>query len=148
MKLDRDWYNHLDRISQRYAQLRRHFTSFSKSAVELLDSKPPAKELSIRPGPGEECISLSFAGTALRFQFLVEATPTDEALRGRVFVTRVAPSLTGTPDVIGSFTFNYQGFVDMDANDGADKRGIEDNASAIVLHFLDQALGKPLPGAN
>lgn len=144
MKLTEKVFDRVDHVARRYARFNEGFSSLLKGAEYLTEPSSPIKGLSLNASLDQNFFEVLFAGMTIRFCFFV-AYGIDGALAGRVGVVRVRPTFSDTQDIIGSFSFNGQGITDFDTSDGNDKLEISYNAAEIVLHFLDQALAKPLP---
>lgn len=144
MKLTDKVFDRIDHVGRRYAQFSEIFAQFLKGCTYLTDPSSPVKGIALSVSLDQNHFDVLFAGMVVRFHF-VAGYGADSALTGRVIVIRVSPTFSDTPDIIGSFLFNGQGITDFEVSDGSDKLEIEYNAAEIVLHFLDQALAKPLP---
>ncbi len=144
MKLTEKVFDRIDHVARRYARFKEGFASFLKGTEYLTDSSSPIKGLSLIASLDENHFDVLFVGITIRFSFLV-VYGTDGILSGRVVVVRVSPTFSDKKDIIGSFSFNSQGTTDFETLDGNDKLDIGYNAAEIVLHFLDQALAKPVP---
>lgn len=144
MKLTEKVFDRIDHVARRFARFSEGFAGFLKGAEYLTEPSSPIKGLSFNAALDKNFFEALFAGMTIRFCFFV-AYGTDGVLAGHVVVIRVRPTFSDTPDIIGSFSFNSHGITDFDTLDGNDKLEISYNAAEIILHFLDQALAKPLP---
>lgn len=144
MKLTAKVFERMDHVARRYDRLKEGFSNFLKGSEYLTESSSSIKGLSLEASLDENHFDVMFAGITIRFFFLI-AYSTDGVLSGRVVVIRINPTFSDEKDIIGSFSFNSQGTTDFETLDGNDKLEIGYNAAEIVLHFLDQALAKPVP---
>lgn len=143
MKLTEKVFDRIAHVARHYSRIQDRFASFLKETEYLTKSSSPIKGLSINASLEDNYFDVLFAGMTIRFSLLVTYS-SDGVSSGRVVVVRVSPVFSDKKDIIGSFTFNGQGITDFESADDNDKLDIGYNASEIVLHFIDQAIAKPL----
>lgn len=131
------------RISRRYPDLKARFDSFFNGAQYLLAPASSIVNLSFEANLDKNYFDVLFAGMRLRFKF-IPFTLEDSSLHGSVFCLRESPKFIESKDIIGTFTFNGRGITNFEVDDGNDALEIEYNAGDIIMHFVNQALAKPL----
>lgn len=130
-------------MGRRYSDLKARFDSFFNEAQYLLDPSSKIVNLSFDAVLDKNYFEVSFAGMQLRFQF-VPSFLEDGSLHGTVYCLRESPNFTESKDIIGTFTFNGRGITNFEVDDGNDALEIGYNAAEIIMHFVNQALAKPL----
>lgn len=128
---------------RRYLELKARFDSFFNGAQYLLDPSSKIVNLSFDASLDNNYFNVLFAGMQLRFQF-VPSLLEDSSLHGVVYCLRESPKFIESKDIIGTFIFNGRGITDFEVDDGNDRLEIEYNAGDIIMHFVNQALAKPL----
>ena len=145
MKLTEDVLNRTVNAQKQHRRLKAiFFENFRRGAEYLTDEECPIKDLTLASSLDENYFDIFFLEMQIRFRFFTYYGA-DDVLTGKVAVLRQSPTLSKTPDVIGGFSFNAEGMTDFEAAEGNKKIEIGHGAKAIILHFIDQALLKPLP---
>lgn len=132
-------------VERRYARLAQIFAEFVERAQYLAGENSPLKTLKLQVSADGNSLDAIFAGIHLRFQ-LLPVYGEDGSVRGRVVCSRQVPGLYKDSDVLGSFTFFGNGNTDFNVEEGGDPIDMEYHAIEIVLHFVQMAIQKPLPG--
>ena len=145
MKLTEDVLNRTVDAQKKHRRMKAiFFENFRRGAEFLTDEEGPIKELMLGSSPEENYFDIFFLEMQIRFRFFT-CYGADDALTGKVVVLRQSPALSKIPDVIGGFSFDAEGITDIEAAEGNGKIEIGRSAQQIILHFIDQALLKPLP---
>lgn len=126
-----------DRIEARYAAFLAALKYFKNPGVAVLG-------VSVDLPDTEPYAKASFGTVTVGFR-LLHALSTEGSALGRVVCILESPASGSERPVIGSFTFNSQGFTDFEVPGGSELAEIEYSAPEIVLHFLDVALARPAP---
>lgn len=143
MKLIPNSHEKIIQIGRRYSDLKARFHSFFNGAQYLLDPSSRIANLAFEAVLDKDYFDVSFAGMQLRFQF-VPSFLEDGSLHGTVYCLRESPKFNEPKDIIGTFTFNGRGITNFEVDEGDDALEIEYNAGEILMHFVHQALAKPL----
>ena len=145
MKLTTDIISRIDNTQKQHRRMKAIFLgNFRRGAEFLTDEEGLFKELSLGSSLEENYFDIFFLEMQIRFHFST-CYGADDALTGNVAVLRQSPTFTKTPDVIGNFSFNIEGITDFEVAEGNDRIELGRYSKEIILHFINQALLKPLP---
>lgn len=144
MELTKNVIERIAHVDKRYVRFRQVFATFVERAQLLVGPDSNIKGLRLETSAQENILDVFFAEMQIRFLLLV-CYGEDGSPRGRVVCSREIPNLSDTNDILGSFSFSGQGATDFDVEQGHDPVEMEYHAIEIVLHFLNLAIGKPLP---
>ncbi len=132
-------------VERRYTRLARIFADFVEKTQYLAGESSPLKALKLQVSADSSSLDALFAGIHVRFQ-LLPGYGEDGSVLGRVVCSRQIPGLHRDSDILGCFTFSGNGNTDFNVEQGHDPIEMEYHAIEIVLHFVQIAIQKPLPG--
>ncbi len=140
MKLPTTLHQDNASASKRYDQLADHFSRFVKATNFFSDPRSHFPQVKVQPTSDAHRLEVKFAGTHLRFQFLMIKTD-ERGIFAKVVCQRLEPHFAKDIEIIGKFTFDFRGQTEFDSDDG-DKLDIEFGSPEIILYFLQLAISK------
>jgi hypothetical protein len=143
MKLIPNSHDKMIHVSRRYLDLKARFDGFFNGAQYLLDPSSKIVNLAFDTALEKDYFDVLFTGMQIRFKFIPFALE-DGSLHGSVYCLRESPRFIESKDIIANFTFNGRGITNFEVDEGSDALEIEYNAGDIIMHFVNQALAKPL----
>lgn len=144
MELTKNVFERIAQVDKRHVRFMQIFATFVERVQFLGGPNSTIKGIKLEAAAQENILDVFFAGIRIRFLLLV-CYGEDASPRGRVVCSRKIQNLFDTNDIVGSFTFSGQGVTDFDVEQGHESVEMEYHAIDIVLHFVNLAIGKPLP---
>jgi hypothetical protein len=134
------------KLLDRFVNAERRFNQFTKKFAEFVETLEFFKQQRC-PVPGVEikktddplCVIAVYRTVSISLRMLCELSKDSVAL-ARVVCVLETPSFAAEKRILGSFTFNGQGFTDFEPEEGEDPLEVQYMAPEIVLHFLHLAL--------
>ena len=124
---------------RRFTQLTEKFAAFTKALEFFTDPRCPVRGVLITKTDDPLFLVVTYHTVAIGIRMLCELTDTGVA-SARIVCTLEKPSFSVDKKVLGSFSFNGQGFTDHEVTEGEDPVEVEYMAPEIVLSLLHLAL--------
>lgn len=124
---------------RRFDQLTQKFAAFVKTLEFFGESRCPVRGVLVTKTDDPLLVLVAYRTVTITVRMLCELSDAGVG-SGRVVCTLEKPSFTTEKKLVGSFSFNGQGFTDHEVADGEDPIELEYMAPEIVLSFLHLGL--------
>ncbi len=139
MKIQPNLFDQFANAERRFNHLTEKFAAFIKALEFFAEPRCPVRDVLITNTEDPLYLVVTYRTVAVGIRMLCELTDTGVA-SARIVCTLEKPSFTVDKKLLGSFSFNGQGFTDYEVADGEDPVEMEYMAPEIVLSFLHLAL--------
>ena len=139
MKLTAHTFERLAQADSRFSRFDDRFNAFLQRLTFFNESHCPVKGITIELVPTERRFTAKYRTVVVGFRmfFQLNAQGTTSA---RVVCTLEEPYAEAIKASLGIFTFNAQGFTDLEVDQEGDPIELEEMAPEIVVHFIQLAL--------
>lgn len=139
MKLQSKLVDRFAIAERRFDQLTEKFAAFTKTLEFFAEPRCPVRGVLITKTEDPLFLVVTYRTAVIGIRMLCELTETGTA-SARIVCTLEKPSFSAEKQLLGSFSFNGQGFTDHEVAEGEDPVEVEYMAPEIVLSLLHLAL--------
>jgi hypothetical protein len=142
MKLTNDIYHRSVTVSREYAMLKDIFEKFTRETLSL-EHDGRLKAVTIKANLAQDELLFTFAGARIRFKMLPGYNAATQ-LVGNILVTRDSHRLSDDVELLDTFMIDTQGMTEIQNAEKAELAYLPHFAGDIVLHYLHEAIAKPV----